>query len=172
MEEPPLEREVLHKNLEASADLKFTVVRNDGDDASLVMLIQLKTIFTQQLLSQTLRPYFLEATRIAPAINAAFILVFKSTRAEALLYFVNTALDVDEVQETHDIVQGISAQGIWLVGVVHLVLLINVVHSFQYVTHRLQTFHVAGKFLAACTQARCMRRARRMFGGRSFQKAV
>merc|ERR1712196_364757 len=45
----PLEREILHTQQEKDGQLRFPVVTNDFKDKSLVMLIHLKTIFTQQL---------------------------------------------------------------------------------------------------------------------------
>jgi len=45
----PLEREVLHSKLETETRLLFPVVVNNSTDEAVTQLIQLKTIFTQQL---------------------------------------------------------------------------------------------------------------------------
>ena len=45
----PLEREIYHARLEKEGALLFPIVRNDSTDAAVKMLIQVKTVFTQQL---------------------------------------------------------------------------------------------------------------------------
>jgi histone acetyltransferase len=45
----PLQREILHMEQEQKGELTFPVVRNDGSDESVLSLIGLKCIFTEQL---------------------------------------------------------------------------------------------------------------------------
>lgn len=45
----PLEREKLHDEMERNGTLRFVIVRNDGQDESIIRLLELKNIFGKQL---------------------------------------------------------------------------------------------------------------------------